>query len=74
MSRIVINNRCGIDDMNALIAVQKVIQSDERSDGPNGEQYCFVSSFTILDTEKTFYVYARKSKTGTHTFHLINQG
>ena len=67
MSKIIIDNRSDISDIEAIILVEDVISDGRVSDA--GKSYCFVSVFT-KGKEKTA-VYARRNKE-SDTFIVMN--
>lgn len=68
---IVINNRPGVSDKDALKLVSTVVDNGLISD--DGKSYCYGTTFdTMLKGKRTkLYVYANRLPSGTHRFTIL---
>lgn len=73
MSRIIINNKSNMDDLDAIYRVASVIGYGRISTGTYGPQYCFMTVFTKA-TGQEIQVSARRTKGGTDTFTVVDGG
>ena len=68
---IIVNNRPGLSDKDALKLVSAVVDNGLISD--DGNSYCYATTFdTMFKGEKTkLAVYARRLPSGTHRFTIL---
>ena len=69
MSRIIINNESGIEDIDVLFYVKHVVKKGKISNGTYGKQYCHIVTFSDSIT-----VSASVTKSGTNTFLILKEG
>ena len=70
-NRIIVNNRSGLSDLDALALVYKVVEMGRISD--EGRSYCYATGFKI--DGKQYFVYAERRRSGTgDTFYVTQEG
>lgn len=69
MSKIIIHNKIGLDDLTALKYIERVIEKGKCSHSYKGDQYCFV---TIYEKPNGNRIVVTCDKTGqdTYTFKI----
>lgn len=67
MSKIIINNKSHLDDINALVAVMSVLGEGKISN--DGKQHCYVSTITLVgEVEVTVHTTLNKD---SETFRVF---
>ena len=72
MSKIIIHNKIGLDDLTALKYIERVIEKGKCSHSYKGDQYCFVTIYEKPNGNR-IVVTCVKNGQDTYTFKIYSE-
>lgn len=72
MSKIIIHNKIGLDDLTALKYIERVIEKGKCSHSYKGDQYCFVTIYEKPNGNR-IVVTCDKNGQDTYTFKIYSE-
>lgn len=72
MSKIIIHNNIGLDDLTALKYIERVIEKGKCSHSYKGDQYCFVTIYEKPNGNRIVITCDKNGK-DTYTFKIYSE-
>ena len=72
MSKIIIHNKIGLDDLTALKYIERVIEKGKCSHSYKGDQYCFVTIYEEPNGNR-IVITCDKNGEDTYTFKIYSE-